>query len=1081
MASDYEQITRDNIRRRGEEFDDIGKFIAEKLYSDQAHFVYELLQNAEDAMGRRARAEAGLAFPRQVTFRLFSDRLELSHFGEPFSLDDVRGICDVLRSTSSGDATRIGRFGIDFKSVYAFTEAPIIHSGDEHFRIEHYIRPAGIPPAPIGDGETRFVFPFKRSDAFAEIRERLMRLGPQTLLFLRQIKEVVWEIEGKQTGFYLREDVFEPWGRRAHLLGTSTDGESEEEWLIFEREVATPGGAQPSRVEAAFSIAPDKRTGAPSIVSVKHDSHLVVYFPTEKETHLGFLAQGPYQTTPARDNIVADGPEGEWNARLIGETAILVGDVLPRLRDMGLLTISLLNALPINRDDFEQSPFHPMFDRVRTAFREQPLLPADDGTFVAAGSAKLARGTELRELLSEDQLQQLFESTQPLKWVVDGITADQTPALDSYLRKELEVEEVDPGALARRFSLSFVEQQPDEWLARFYGFLLDQKAIWRPRSSWQQPGIMRTKPFVRLQDGSHVLPFDTDGSPIAYLPSDEESGFPTVKREIAENGQAREFLVELGLSEPDLADVVIDKILPAYTEDRCAGISEREHERHLRTILRAMGASSGARKRRLSERLLETAFLLAVSADRLKRGYVRPGDVYIRSQELELYFGDNPGVWFLDEPGHDVEAQTFSDLGVHNSVEIRRRPADFSGYVALEDERVRRWYHRRGLNRFDPSYHVDRLAYALAHSTIERSRYIWNKILVPNSDCIYGTVESSTRLTYEGATQEDIFSEAGKLAMGACWLPSRDGTFHESCDLYLEDLPDDFIRDDRLASALGMRPTAVKALAEELGLDVEDLTFVRERREEFERWKQEVRRREERQPAGPDLDDEKSQDQKREGEGLASQDPGAGAPDEDELSGPELLDYRAELQVVFERPGQSPEDYSHPRPGPIPNPEQRRERTAADIVAARYEEPSPAERFQVVPRKRWEQRNYGPRQFLLEQYRGRCQICHDVFLKRDGQPYFEGLYLVRRTKARWVDRPGNVLCLCATCSAKFQYGPVEADDVIGRIEAYRTRREGGDDELRLQVRLCGASEDIVFTERHAIDLQAILGEEKDPN
>ena len=44
-------------------------------------------------------------------------------------------------------------------------------------------------------------------------------------------------------------------------------------------------------------------------------SPLVVFFPTEKETFLGFLIQGPYRTTPARDNV----PEhDQWNQGLAG-------------------------------------------------------------------------------------------------------------------------------------------------------------------------------------------------------------------------------------------------------------------------------------------------------------------------------------------------------------------------------------------------------------------------------------------------------------------------------------------------------------------------------------------------------------------------------------------------------------------------------------------------------------------------------------------------------------------------------------------------------------------------------------------
>ena len=68
MPSDYEAITDDNTRRRGEEFDDIGNFLAEKLYGDRAHFIYELLQNAEDALTLRYQKDPGVDFSGEVTF-----------------------------------------------------------------------------------------------------------------------------------------------------------------------------------------------------------------------------------------------------------------------------------------------------------------------------------------------------------------------------------------------------------------------------------------------------------------------------------------------------------------------------------------------------------------------------------------------------------------------------------------------------------------------------------------------------------------------------------------------------------------------------------------------------------------------------------------------------------------------------------------------------------------------------------------------------------------------------------------------------------------------------------------------------
>ena len=124
MPSDYEKIRRDNIRRRGEEFDDIGRLISEQLYSDRSHFIYELLQNAEDALARRFRQHPDDSSRCAVQFRLFRDRLEFRHFGVKFNEDDVRGVSDVLRGTKKEDISQIGKFGNRFQVSLCFYSIP---------------------------------------------------------------------------------------------------------------------------------------------------------------------------------------------------------------------------------------------------------------------------------------------------------------------------------------------------------------------------------------------------------------------------------------------------------------------------------------------------------------------------------------------------------------------------------------------------------------------------------------------------------------------------------------------------------------------------------------------------------------------------------------------------------------------------------------------------------------------------------------------------------------------------------------------------------------------------------------------
>ena len=114
MASNYNTIRADNERRYGT---DIGR-IGPMLPADRTHFIYELLQNAEDALAKR-RPWSG---KRSIRFQLGTNELRVSHFGKPFDEADVRGVSGIADSTK--DLTAISRFGSGIKSVFAFTDRP---------------------------------------------------------------------------------------------------------------------------------------------------------------------------------------------------------------------------------------------------------------------------------------------------------------------------------------------------------------------------------------------------------------------------------------------------------------------------------------------------------------------------------------------------------------------------------------------------------------------------------------------------------------------------------------------------------------------------------------------------------------------------------------------------------------------------------------------------------------------------------------------------------------------------------------------------------------------------------------------
>jgi hypothetical protein len=321
MPTDYDRIREDNIREYGQGTRHLS-FLG-RLYTDRTHFVFELLQNAEDAGATR------------ILFSLFDDRLEVTHDGRLFNERDVRGVCGVGEGTKTEDLTQIGKFGIGFKSVYAYTATPEVHSDGEGFRIENYVRPYAVTSKPAGNSwTTLFVFPFNSAEispetACKEIGARLRNLSARTLLFLRKINEIEYKLPSSKGGVYLREELARGPGRQVSVIGQNNGKDEEEDWLIFERPVPVPGNSETVRVEVSFRLEAEDKAGKnpERIVKVK-DSPLVVYFPTEKATRFGFLIQGPYRTTPSRDNIPKD---DEWNETLVKETAELIGDILSEI------------------------------------------------------------------------------------------------------------------------------------------------------------------------------------------------------------------------------------------------------------------------------------------------------------------------------------------------------------------------------------------------------------------------------------------------------------------------------------------------------------------------------------------------------------------------------------------------------------------------------------------------------------------------------------------------------------------------------------------------------------------------------
>ena len=1037
MPSDYEQITEDNIVEYGKGTRHLD--LLSTRYTNRTHFVFEILQNAEDAGASR------------ILFKLFRDKLEVMHNGRPFNEEDVRGICGVGEGTKAEDLTKIGKFGIGFKSVYVYTTAPEVHSGDENFRIEHYVRPHAVTPKKIPTPwTTLFLLPFDQDGITAEIAckeigYRLRDLSTRTILFLRNIETIEYQLPGLN-GRYNRRQITSQDTMRQVIV--KSEDSRDENWIVFERLVPTPDKNKKVPVEIAYKLEANPTDGPAQITGI-NESPLSVYFPTERDTRLGFLIQGPYRTTLARDNIPSD---DKWNQKLINETAELVVTSLQQLKDMDLLTVPLLESLPIRSRDFpENSLFFPIFARVCEALKNADLLPTIDDSFISAQYAVLARSDAVRNILTHAQLGQLFGSTgDQFRWLSAEITLDRTPELRGYIMESLEIEEVTPDMFARRLSREFLRTQTDEWFIKFYKFLSGQPALWRSKAS-----ILRTKPILRLQDETHIIPSHEDFPPTAYLSvaTRTDASLPIIKWKISQDKDAYNFLKTLGIQESDIVAEVIETLLPKYKQESPT-ISINDHLRDFTKIERAYSTDSREKKERLLKALRETPFILAANSRSEYLFYLKPEQLYFRTDALRMYFEWNDlerwiEIWedqndnlaylrkcfrsdisggptgaFVNLDVYPNSAKAlFTDLGISDAVKIQRKKADSQGYVPIVSKHGR---HERGLEEFDPHIQVDGLNHALNNPTPEKSAFIWNHIAIPNADCIKGVVEQSNRKDYSNSSQEEIISRFfGRLLIDTKWLPDSDGNMHRPSEITLDALPDSIKKDEPLARKLGMpisKARIIDIVAPEIGVSSDILNRIID--------------------APPEIIEQ-----------IES-----------------LLQYTPESTFIAPT---TPQDAFFPA-NPVSNPERREKHILSELKNA-----PDKEYVEKVRSVRTTRDIIDPKTWLREQYTNDdnqmvCQMCQEEmpFKYGVGTYYFEAVEMLKGHFTKEYE--AQFLALCPECSPKYKAFIKQVPEAMDTLRQQLIDSDQlGDFEIPLK--LGDSDTSLRFVERHWLDMKTILG------
>jgi hypothetical protein len=619
-------------------------------YSDQAHFIYELLQNADDVKATWAR------------FRLEKDGLYFVHNGsvrftvtdpsneDRDSGDGVLGHINAITSIANSSKTEasIGKFGVGFKAVFQYTRTPHIYDPAIQFRIERFIVPK-LLDSDLGwrkSSETVFFFPYDHKDkspqdCHTEIIEKLKSLE-FPVLFLSNLKSVSFEsdeISGKYTKEVTREFSQEDIKVQNLTLALTVDRDrTEQHLMIFTRNTATG-----NNYSIGYSLGENK-----NLLAIERSAFC--FFPTKEVTNLSFIIHAPFLLTDSREGIKA----GEkYNLELIQQLAELAADSLVTLRDEQLLNDDILEIIPYDETKFSQLEdrsrisFKPFYISIKNKLQTASLLPALNGSCSQKSNSYWASDTELVELISDKQLAELT-GTVGAQWVFRSRgkkeVQNTNKALAHYIdggdartwgRKEpnLIVASLDPENLLKKISKKFIAAQSERWLHELYKYLTE-------RVSYQN--LVKEKPIFFDQDANAVSAYDDKKQLILFLPDNDIDGYTTVKQELLMNEASCEFIKAFGIKKPSLRDEIYNKILPAYESSKALDTAP-----HFTKFFRYFNECKNEEVAEFIELIKDKKFL-RYATDKDSQAYRgKASEIYLPTPDLKAWFKNKPDTKFL--------------------------------------------------------------------------------------------------------------------------------------------------------------------------------------------------------------------------------------------------------------------------------------------------------------------------------------------------------------------------------------------------------------------------------------------------
>ena len=379
------------------------KRLSAELYSEEVHFLLELMQNCDDST-----YAAGVT--PTMTVALAGARLTLSSNEVGFTEADAEALCNVAASTKVRAGGFIGCKGIGFKSVFKISDMPQVHSRWLNIAFDArdeaglgYICPHAVPiPTDISPHGTSVVLPLRDASKAAtrELRSKLAALDPILLLFLRKLRILCVDLDdGAPAVTMERRDL----GNGVVELVTSGGmGAQRVQQYLVSSTCSVPPAAVAAGRHGAAGVASELVCALPLLCHAElterglPQQKVCAFLPT-RSYGWKFLLQGDFETSSSREALTGASPWNQWLRERLPSCFVALARAISararRLVDLGDLeeaahSVSLLlAATPCKgsaQDFFSKSP-----SSILRCLASEPFLLAQDGDMVTPARALL--------------------------------------------------------------------------------------------------------------------------------------------------------------------------------------------------------------------------------------------------------------------------------------------------------------------------------------------------------------------------------------------------------------------------------------------------------------------------------------------------------------------------------------------------------------------------------------------------------------------------------------------------------------------------------------------------------------------